>query len=110
VRAALALAAIVVALTLQTTIAGLGIGGAVAVDFVLVVVVYVGLTMGPIAGLAAGTVAGLAQDALSSGILGMGDWQRRLPASMPASWEPSSYSRSRYPGSWCTFLPRCCMR
>jgi rod shape-determining protein MreD len=42
------------------------------VDLVLVVVVYVALTGGPVAGLVAGTLGGLVQDALSTGILGMG--------------------------------------
>jgi len=48
------------------------------VDLVLVVVVYVALTSGPVAGLLAGTVGGLVQDALSSGILGMGGLTKTL--------------------------------
>jgi rod shape-determining protein MreD len=39
---------------------------------VLIVVVYVAIKSGPSTGLLAGTVAGLIQDALSSGILGIG--------------------------------------
>jgi rod shape-determining protein MreD len=39
---------------------------------VLIVVVYVAIKSGPVTGLMAGTVAGLVQDALSSGILGIG--------------------------------------
>ena len=46
--------------------------GTAALDLVLVVVVYVALTMGPATGLLAGAVAGLVQDALSSGIIGIG--------------------------------------
>lgn len=46
--------------------------GTVAVDLVLVVVVYLALRGGPVVGLLAGTAGGLVQDALSSGILGMG--------------------------------------
>lgn len=46
--------------------------GTVAVDLVLVVVVFLALRGGPVAGLLAGTAGGLVQDALSSGILGMG--------------------------------------
>ena len=46
--------------------------GAIAVDLVLVVVVYVALTSGPATGLLSGTVAGLIQDALSSGLVGIG--------------------------------------
>ena len=46
--------------------------GTVAVDLVLVVVVYVALTSGPVTGLLAGTLGGLLQDALSSGVIGIG--------------------------------------
>ncbi len=63
---------LVAALALQTLIAGLAIRGTVALDLVLIVVVYVALTSGPVVGLLAGSAAGLAQDALSSGILGIG--------------------------------------
>ncbi len=65
-------AALAAAVVLQTTLAGFAGNNALAVDLVLVVVVYVALTSGPVAGLLAGTVGGLVQDALSSGILGMG--------------------------------------
>jgi rod shape-determining protein MreD len=64
--------AVALALALQTTIARFLVRGTVAVDLVLVVVVYVGLTSGPVAGLMTGTVAGLIQDALSSGVIGIG--------------------------------------
>jgi len=72
VRALRIIAALALALAVQTTLTGLLARGTAAVDLVLVVVIYVGLTAGPIPGLAAGTVAGLVQDALSSGILGIG--------------------------------------
>ena len=65
-------AALAVAVVLQTTVAGFLGQGVMTVDLVLVVVVYVALTSGPVAGLLAGTVGGIVQDALSSGILGMG--------------------------------------
>ncbi len=52
--------------------------GAVPVDLVLVVVVASALAFGPVTGLAAGTVGGLIQDALSSGILGMGGLAKTL--------------------------------
>lgn len=61
-----------VALALQTTLAGLAVRGTSALDLVLIVVIYVGLTFGPVLGLLAGTGAGLVQDALSSGLLGVG--------------------------------------
>src|SRR6267142_4782207 len=46
--------------------------GSVAVDLVLVAVVYVALTSGPVTGMLTGTFAGLVQDALSSGVIGIG--------------------------------------
>ena len=72
------MAALATAVVLQTTLAGFLVQGAVAVDLVLVVVVYVALTSGPVAGLLAGTAGGLVQDALSSGILGMGGLAKTL--------------------------------
>ncbi len=71
-KAAGVLLAIAVALALQTTLARVVIRGTVAVDFVLVVVVYVALTSGPVTGLLSGVCAGLIQDALSSGVIGIG--------------------------------------
>ena len=56
-----------IALALQTSLAGTN-----AVDFVLVVVVYVALTYGSVTGLLTGTFAGLVQDALASGVIGIG--------------------------------------
>jgi rod shape-determining protein MreD len=72
VRSAAVVAAITVALVLQTTLARFVMRGTVAVDLVLVTVVYVSLTSGPTTGLLSGAVAGLAQDALSSGFIGVG--------------------------------------
>jgi rod shape-determining protein MreD len=72
VKAAGILAAIAAALALQTTLARFVVRGTVAVDLVLVVVVYVALTSGPVPGLLTGTVAGLIQDALASGVIGIG--------------------------------------
>ena len=66
------LIAIALALALQTTLARFVVGGTAAIDLVLVVVVYVALTTGPVTGMFAGTVAGLVQDALSSGVIGIG--------------------------------------
>lgn len=71
-RTAAALAAIFIALALQTTLAGLVIRGTAALDLVLIVVVYIALKSGPVTGLLAGTIAGLIQDALSNPILGIG--------------------------------------
>jgi rod shape-determining protein MreD len=72
VRAAGVLVAIALALALQTTLARFVVGGTAALDLVLVVVVYVALTTGPVTGMLAGSVAGIIQDALSSGVIGIG--------------------------------------
>jgi len=72
VKAAGVLTAIALALALQTTLARFVVGGTAAIDLVLVVVVYVALTTGPGTGMLAGSVAGLIQDALSSGVVGIG--------------------------------------
>ena len=71
-KAAGVLIAIALALALQTTLARFVVGGTAALDLVLVVVVYVALTTGPVSGLLAGSVAGIIQDALSSGVVGIG--------------------------------------
>lgn len=69
-----AILATVIALALQTTIAGFAIRGTVALDLLLVVVVYVALRGGPTVGLLTGTFAGLVQDSLASatGVIGIG--------------------------------------
>jgi rod shape-determining protein MreD len=72
VKAAGVLIAIALALALQTTLARFLVGGTAALDLVLVVVVYVSLTSGPVAGMLAGSLAGIIQDALSSGVIGVG--------------------------------------
>lgn len=71
-KAAGVVVALVLALALQTTLTRFVVRGLSAIDLVLVVVVYVALASGPITGLAAGTLGGLAQDALSSGVIGIG--------------------------------------
>lgn len=71
-KAAWVLIAIALALALQTTLARFLVGGSAAVDLVLVAVVYVALTTGPVGGMFAGSAAGLVQDALSSGVIGIG--------------------------------------
>ena len=58
--------AVTVALALQTTLARFVIRGTGALDLVLVVVVYVALVSGPVAGLLVGALGGLAQDCLSA--------------------------------------------
>jgi len=78
VRAAGVLAAIALALAVQTTLVPLVFGSIVAVDLVLVVVVYAALSSGPAVGLLTGSVAGLAQDVLSGGIIGVGGLAKTL--------------------------------
>jgi rod shape-determining protein MreD len=72
VKAAGVLVAVALAIAMQTTLDRVVVGGTAAVDLVLVAVVYVALTMGPVTGMLAGSVAGLIQDALSSGVIGVG--------------------------------------
>ena len=70
-KAVAVLIAIALALALQTTLARFLVGGTVALDLVLVVVVYVALTSGPVDGMRPQR-GGLIQDALSSGVIGIG--------------------------------------
>jgi len=60
------------ALVFQTTLARFLVRGSIGVDLVLVAVVFLSLRAGPTAGILSGTVAGLAQDALTTGIVGLG--------------------------------------
>jgi rod shape-determining protein MreD len=66
------LIAVALALALQTTLARFVVGGTAAIDLVLVAVVYIALTSGPVSGMLAGSVAGLIQDQLSTGVVGIG--------------------------------------
>jgi rod shape-determining protein MreD len=72
------LLALVGALALQTTISGLTMSGARMVNLVVVAVVYVALTFGPVTGLFAGTVGGLAQDSLAGGVVGIGSLSKTI--------------------------------
>ena len=58
-KAAGAILAVAVALAIQTTLARFLVRGSVAIDLVLVAVVYVALTSGPVTGMLTGTCAGL---------------------------------------------------
>jgi rod shape-determining protein MreD len=78
VRAVGLLIAMALALALQTTLARFVVGGTAAIDLVLVAVVYVALTSGPVGGMLAGSLAGLVQDSLSSGIIGIGGLAKSL--------------------------------
>lgn len=63
---------VLAALVLQTLLSRFLVHGRLGVDLVLVAVTYLGLTSGPVVGLFAGTIGGLTQDALSTGIIGIG--------------------------------------
>ena len=66
------LAALAIAIVLQSTLSGMSMAGGTRVNLVLVAVVYVALAFGAVPGLLAGTAGGLAQDALAGGIVGFG--------------------------------------
>jgi rod shape-determining protein MreD len=78
VKFAGAFIAIALALALQTTLTRFVAEGTGAVDVVLVAVVYVALTTGPVGGMLSGTIAGLIQDTLSSGVIGIGSLAKTL--------------------------------
>lgn len=77
-KVAIVLAALVVALLLQTTIAGMSLEGSSLVNFVLIAVVYLALSMGAMTGLLAGAAGGLAQDAIAGSVLGIGGLSKTL--------------------------------
>ena len=77
-KTAVVLLAIGVALVLQTTLSGLMVGGTIAVNLVLVAVVYLALAYGAVSGMLAGTIGGLAQDALAGGIVGIGGMSKTI--------------------------------
>jgi rod shape-determining protein MreD len=74
--------ATVLALALQTTLTRIPMRGGLTVDLVLVAVIYMALSAGPVTGMLTGTFAGLVQDALSTGagvgIIGIGGFSKML--------------------------------
>jgi rod shape-determining protein MreD len=78
VKTAVVLIALTAALALQTTLAGLMIGGRIPVNLVLVAVIYIALSFGAVTGMLAGAAAGLAQDALAGSIVGIGGLSKTL--------------------------------
>ena len=77
-KAVAVIAALLVSLALQSTFAGLHVGGTTVVNLVLVIVVYVALAFGPAAGLVVGTAGGLIQDTLAGGIVGIGGFAKTV--------------------------------
>jgi len=78
VKVVVVLLVVLVSLVLQTTLSGLTIGGTVPVDLVLVLVVYLALAWGPLAGMLGGSLAGVLQDTLASGVVGVGGLAKSL--------------------------------
>lgn len=66
------IAAIAIAVALQTSLARFTVGTRWAFDLVLVAVVYIALRWGPSAGVIGGSLGGLIQDALAGGTIGVG--------------------------------------
>ena len=77
-KTAVVVLALAGALLVQTTLSGLFVGGTIAVNLVLVAVVYVALAFGPVTGMFAGMIGGLVQDALAGGIVGLGGLTKTL--------------------------------
>jgi rod shape-determining protein MreD len=77
-KTAAVLAALAVALVLQTTLAGMSMTGGTRVNLVLVAVVYLALSYGAVTGLLAGTAGGLAQDAIAGGVVGIGSLSKTV--------------------------------
>jgi rod shape-determining protein MreD len=78
VKTAAVIGAIAVALLVQTGLSGLMVGRPIAVNLVLVAVVYLALAYGAVSGMLAGTIGGLAQDALAGGIVGIGGMTKTI--------------------------------
>ena len=77
-RALRVLLTVVLALTLQMTLARFAVGGRWVFDLVLVGVVYAALYWGPVAGMWTGTLGGLMQDALSGDVIGLGGFAKTV--------------------------------
>jgi len=71
-------AALVLALLFQTTLAGISFRGGTLVNFVLIAVVYVALSFGAVTGLLAGAAGGLVQDAIAGGVVGIGGLSKTI--------------------------------
>jgi rod shape-determining protein MreD len=78
VKAAGIILAVAAALAIQQTMLARFVRGTLYLDLVLVTVVYVGLTSGPVTGLLTGTFAGLIQDSMTTGVIGIGGLAKTL--------------------------------
>lgn len=71
-------AALIAALLFQTTVAGMSLHGGTLVNFVLIAVICIALSLGALTGLLAGAAGGLVQDAVASGVVGIGGLSKTL--------------------------------
>ena len=71
-KALAVLVGLAVSLLIQTTLGGMSLQAGTRVNFVLVAVVFIALSLGALPGLLAGMAGGLAQDAVAGGIVGIG--------------------------------------
>ena len=69
---------VVVALTLQMTLARYAVAGRWVFDLVVVGVIYAALYWGPAAGMWTGTLGGLIQDSLSGDVVGVGGFAKTV--------------------------------
>jgi rod shape-determining protein MreD len=78
VKAPVMMAAVVIGVVAQVTLARYTVGGTWVFDLVLVGVVFAALQGGPVAGLWSGTIGGLLQDVLSGEVAGLGGLAKTL--------------------------------
>ena len=71
-KAVVVIAGLALALLFQTTLSGMALEAGTKVNFVVVAVILIALTMGPVTGLLSGTIGGIVQDAVAGGIVGIG--------------------------------------
>ena len=71
-KAIAVVAGLALALLLQTTLSGMALEAGTKVNFVVVAVILIALTMGPVTGLISGMIGGIVQDAVAGGIVGIG--------------------------------------
>jgi rod shape-determining protein MreD len=78
VKVVVVFAALIAALLFQTTVAGMSLHGGTLVNFVLIAVICIALSLGALTGLLAGAAGGLVQDAVASGVVGIGGLSKTL--------------------------------
>ena len=71
-KAVAVIVGLALALLFQTTLSGVALEAGTKVNFVVVAVILIALTMGPVTGLLSGMVGGIVQDAVAGGIVGIG--------------------------------------